>query len=160
MGEYKKTVNEVIVVMNRELDSKEWESQIKKISSQCSIIWNDHGKRGKFYSLQLGAKNIKTEYSFIQNVDNPFINSFLLEEILKEKNPNGITIPFRGEQGGHPVLISANVLRSISILEGEGIHLRDFFSMFSKKFAAVQDDSIFVNINTPEDYQNFLLVKE
>jgi molybdenum cofactor cytidylyltransferase len=102
--------------------------------------------------LQLGAKNIAGDYCFIQNVDNPFVNSQILEELMKNKNQNGITIPIYKGKGGHPILVSKNVLEKISLTEDTSIHLKDFYSGFSKKLVEVEDESILMNINTREDY--------
>src|ERR1035441_6620686 len=147
---YNKEVSEIVVVLNQELSESKWKKKIEAIDKTCKIVLNHHSDKGKFYSLQLGAKNISSDYCFIQNVDNPFVNPSLLNELIQNKNLNGITIPVSNRKSGHPILVSKNVLEKISITEDTNIHLKDFYAAFSKKFVEVEDESVLMNINTPE----------
>ncbi len=156
---YNKEVSEIVVVLNQELSESKWEKKIEAIDKTCKIVLNHHSDKGKFYSLQLGAKNISSDYCFIQNVDNPFVNSFLLGQMIKNKNLNGITIPVYNRKSGHPILVSKKVLKKISSTEDTNIHLKDFYSTFSKKFIEVEDESVLLNINTPEIYEKHVAVK-
>lgn len=149
---YKKKVSEIVIVLNNELAESKWKNYSENIDIECKIVLNHHSEKGKFYSLQLGTKNISCDYCFIQNIDNPFIHSSVLDKLIKNKNLNGITIPTYNTKSGHPILVSKNVIEKISLSEDTNKHLKDFYSAFSKKFIAVEDESILININTREDY--------
>src|SRR5665213_275703 len=90
---YSKVVSEITIVLNHELDTGKWKTHLSDISDRCRIVLNHHSEKGKFHSLQLGAKNIQSNFCFIQNVDNPFITVPVLETLRENKNLNGITVP-------------------------------------------------------------------
>lgn len=156
---YKNVVSKVVIVLNSELTEPEWKNYVEKIEDNGKIILNHHSEKGKFHSLQLGARNIDCDYCFIQNVDNPFITSSTLDDLKKNKNANGITIPTYKTKGGHPILISKNVLEKISETANTNQHLKDFYSGFKRKYVEVNNESILMNINTLEDYEKFIAIK-
>ena len=154
---YNKVVSEIAIVLNDELAQGEWKKILVGIDTTCKIVLNPHSDKGKLYSLKLGATAISSDYCFIQNVDNPFVNSILLNELIKNKNLNGITVPVYKGKSGHPILVSKDVLEKISATEDINQHLKDFYSAFSKKFIELEDDSVLMNINTLEEYEKLQL---
>jgi len=156
---YTKVVSEIVIVLNDELAAEKWEKHSDSIDKTYKVVLNHHNEKGKFYSLQLGVKNIGSDHCFIQNVDNPFITSSTLNALMKNKNTNGITIPTYKGKGGHPILVSKDVLEKISATKDTDQHLKEFYSAFSKKFVEVDDDSVLMNINTLEEYEKFVAIK-
>ncbi|MBI4944864.1 MAG: NTP transferase domain-containing protein [Bacteroidetes bacterium] len=156
---YKEMLSEIVVVLNDELSQEKWKNFSDTIDTECKIVLNHHSEKGKFYSLQLGVKKITSEYCFIQNVDNPFVSSFTLNSLMKNKNPNGITVPMHNGKGGHPILVSKNVIEKISLTEDTKQHLKDFYWSFSIKTAEMGNDSVLMNINTLEEYEKFVAIK-
>jgi len=71
-------VSEIIIVVNESFDPE-------TISHDDSIkvIVNDKLEYGRFYSVQLGLKELKSSAVFIQNIDNPFVNTGLLMSLQK-----------------------------------------------------------------------------
>ena len=156
---YHKVSSEIVIVLNDKLAEEKWKKHSDTIDKACKIVLNHHSEKGKFYSLQLGAKQISSDYCFIQNVDNPFVSSSILDALMKNKNPNGITIPVYKGKGGHPILVSKKVIEKISLIKDTNQHLKDFYWTFSKKSVEMKDDSVLMNINTLEDYEKHIAVR-
>jgi CTP:molybdopterin cytidylyltransferase MocA len=64
-------------------------------------------------------------------------------------------VPVYKGRGGHPVLLSENVIRDLFAEDKTDITLRDFLSRYDGKRVDVKSDSVLVNINTPEDYRGY-----
>ena len=158
IAEYKKVVSEIVVVLNNDLTKPQWEQYINGINGGCRIILNHYPEKGKFYSLQLGAKNTTTDFCFIQNVDCPTVNAVLLQKMLDNKNMTGLTLPTFEGKNGHPVLVSKEILKKIRLTCEINLNLKLFYSLFSKKYVEVHEEAILYNINTPEDYKRHIFL--
>jgi len=146
--------SEVIIVLNKELNLQPWDINLSNISSKTSIIINKHSDFGRFYSIQLGTKALQNiEQCFIQNVDNPFIDQDLLKEIYSSRVNNGYVVPIYLDKGGHPVLISNNVIKSIIEEKNIYINFKEKLKKFNRKSISVVSKKLLVNINTIEDYK-------
>ena len=146
--------SEVIIVLNKELNLQPWDINLSNISSKTSIIINKHSDFGRFYSIQLGAKALQNiEQCFIQNVDNPFIDQDLLKEIYSSRVNNGYVVPMYLDNGGHPVLISNNVIKSIIEEKNIYVNFKEKLKKFNRKSISVVSKKLLVNINTIEDYK-------
>ena len=146
--------SEVIIVLNKELNLQPRDKNLSNISSKTSIIINKHSDFGRFYSIQLGAKALQNiEQCFIQNVDNPFIDQDLLKEIYSSRVNNGYVVPIYLDKGGHPVLISNNVIKSIIEEKNININFKEKLKKFNRKSISVESKKLLVNINTIEDYK-------
>jgi len=146
--------SEVIIVLNKELNNQPWDKNSSNISSKTSIILNNHSDFGRFYSIQLGAKALQNvENCFIQNIDNPFIDQYLLKKIYTSRVNNGYVVPMYLEKGGHPILISSNVIQSIIEEKNVYINFKEKLKHFKRKSISVENKKILANINTIEDYR-------
>ncbi|MBC8486039.1 MAG: NTP transferase domain-containing protein [Bacteroidetes bacterium] len=146
--------SEIIIVLYEELYHQPWDKNVSNISSKTSIIINKHSDFGRFYSIQLGAKALQNiEQCFIQNVDNPFIDQDLLKEIYSSRVNNGYVVPMYLDNGGHPVLISNNVIKSIIEEKNIYINFKEKLKKFNRKSISVESKKLLVNINTIEDYK-------
>jgi len=65
-----------------------------------------------------------------------------------------VVVPTYNNQGGHPILISKNVVNSIIAEKKNDLIFSDFLKRFDKIRIAVQDKQILTNINTIEVYRN------
>ena len=141
---------DIIVVINEKFTTKEWKNEIALVEGFTTIIINSKPENGRLYSLSLGLKAVKTDSIFIHNVDNPFIEKEVIEQLVKEGNKNGVTIPTYKGKGGHPVIIDTNVKFEITSNYSNYKTLKEVFEHFPKKRVEVNSDSILSNINTPE----------
>jgi CTP:molybdopterin cytidylyltransferase MocA len=133
------------------------EKLIERIGEVAKIIVNQNPDYGRFYSLQLGCKEISdNDFCFMQNVDNPFVNRNLLDQLYNERSRAGYTAPVFEGKGGHPILLSNSVVNAIAIEKNLETNTKDFLQKFEKVESPAPDGFVLVNINTPQDYEKFL----
>ena len=126
--------------------------------SRRTVINNYQGK-GRVFSIQLGLKEVNSDWYFIQNIDNPFITTTLLNQFINCKKNKDIIQPIFKKQKGHPILISEKVKQRILNKKDYNLTLRDILSEFEKQQIEVNDESVLININTPEDYKKYCIEK-
>ena len=139
----------VVIIVNNTFNL----SRIDPGSYVCVV--NDHVGCGRSYSIRLGVQYIPSDHiCFIQNVDNPFVDAELLDNLLGSVKDDSYVIPVYNCRGGHPVLLGKNIVSTIAT----NSPLADFREVL-KKFTRIEipwkDPRILLNINTPEDYRKF-----
>ena len=144
-------VDDIVVVLNDKLMTKEWENQLIRVKQNALVIKNHVPEKGRLYSLQLGLKATKYDTLFIHNVDNPFIENEVLEQLSNKVETRGVTIPSYQGRGGHPVIISKTVKNEIINNYQNHTTLKEIFTCFTKTYIDVNSNSILKNINTPQD---------
>jgi molybdenum cofactor cytidylyltransferase len=151
--------NEIVVVVNPKgaLILEQYQS---KIIDDQKIIINLHPEKERFFSIQTGLNAIKkTEFVFIHPVDNPWVIQSVLQSLLSNGGKQDYQIPIFSGQGGHPILISDNIVREICVTEKTNINFKEFLAKYLKTYVNVNSPEILVNINTPEDYKIFMRTK-
>lgn len=124
--------------------------------NQVKIVINENPDWHRFYSLKLGAKSLSViQKVFIHNVDNPFVNHEVLKELIRTGNKLDYISPEYKGKGGHPILLSENIILKLRSIEENQMHLKVFLNQFSKKKVSVDDKDILVNMNTLEEYKNY-----
>jgi len=146
---------EIIIVLNKENHTFLNDLNIK-LPSNCKIIINNHPEWHRFYSLKTGVKSLKEiNYVFVHNVDNPFVNQEVLNELLNHSDKADYIVPEFEGKGGHPFLLSPKIILEITQTNKNEMHLKDFLNQYSKLKIQVNEESILVNINTLEDYKKY-----
>ena len=141
----------VTLVAHAEIDIPE----IRQGSHQ--MVVNRQSELGRSYSIQLGLQNVPAGSAcFIHNVDNPFLSPELLDELVKNLNPDAYTVPVYHGTGGHPVLLGERVVKHLQSLE-RLTDFRELLGKFNRIEVPWPDESPLLNINTPEDYQRYHL---
>jgi molybdenum cofactor cytidylyltransferase len=149
-------IKQVFVVVNPELFKLIGESS-PALSGQVKLVVNDKPELGRFYSLQTGVKLIpKGNYCFFQNIDNPFTSEEILKELILHKVKADVIIPTFQKKSGHPVLISPAVALEILHTPNPDSRIDLFLKHFKVKQTATPNSNILANINSPEDYTNWL----
>ena len=152
-------IDKIIVVINRSLISDPLIRRIFDSKKNIELVCNSYPELGRGYSIKLGVQNLPVaDYCFIQNIDNPFVDVNLLNDLLKNKNPLGYSLPFFHGQGGHPVLASKKIIESIMEMNGFDFKLNDLLKKFNRKQVEVNRSDIMININTKEDYFKKIIV--
>ncbi len=120
------------------------------------LIINESPEKGRFSSIKLGLSALKDcDYCFLQNIDNPFIDQYLLNIIYEYKNKGGYTVPYFNDKGGHPILISNKIITYIKRTPDHNINLRHLLTLFQKVIVNTGDHKILANINSPLDYKYY-----
>lgn len=122
-------------------------------------VINKHVEYGRSHSIFLGIQKIpKGCGCFIQNIDNPFIEPCLLEQMIASVESDGFVVPVWNGMGGHPVLLGRNVVHHIRGLNGLP-DFREVLKEFKQIALPFPNERILLNINTPSDYANFLKMR-
>lgn len=120
------------------------------------IIINEHPEYERFYSIMLGVQALSnSSCCFIQNVDSPFINADMLNQMLTNRDDSDYVVPVFQGRGGHPVLLYKKVMSHIKSLTNHDKILRDLLRDFRRGEVEIGDDGFLRNINAPEDYDRF-----
>lgn len=150
----------IIVVMNNDFCSKEWNSFLKPIRSHARIIVNNHPERGRLYSLKLAATELKdVDFCFIQNVDNPFLTEKTIFTLWINRNEKGYAVPTFKGKGGHPVLVSNLVIKYLLSQDRNDNTLKEVLNRFNKRIVETDDETLLININTMKDYEKYIQPK-
>lgn len=121
-----------------------------------AFVKNNFPERGRLYSLQLGLeKNADVDCCFVQNIDNPFVTEEIIVQLYESRLKADYVTPIIHNKGGHPFLISSNIIRQIISLKNFDIRLNDFLEKFSRHKVSVTDENILVNINTQDEYKKY-----
>ena len=127
------------------------------VPKRVKFVVNHHPDWGRFYSIRTGLCEVKdSDFCFIHNVDNPFINTNTIEKLYSKRNPDAWCSPVFQDKGGHPVLIPSPIIKKIAEIQDLDTTLADILSLYPKVKIEMDDGSIHRNINTPEDYRNYI----
>ena len=146
-------VTAIATVINSEFCKKPWAEKTAAVSQTCSMIVNDHPALGRLHSVQLGLQHLGADNLFIHNVDSPFVGEQLMANLLAAHSGSGVTIPVKEGRKGHPILIGPDVKKTILEHYAAFNSLRDLIVIFEQQLVETDDDGIFVNINTRQQYQ-------
>ncbi len=146
---------EIVIVVNEEVQ-KLLLNQSYTFPQTTKIIVNKHPEWGRFYSVKIGLQQLEnTQAVFLVNVDNPFVNSNLINALLDEKDAADFMVPSYKGKGGHPILLTQKVIDKIVHEENIESNLKLFLLKFNKKFLEVTDPNVLANINTPEEFLQY-----
>ena len=146
----------IVVTINPEV--REWDSVIEKYKSWNSVLFkvNDSPESERFYSIKKGLESIgEVDYCFIHNTDNPFLDKEIFAKIYKGNSETGYTVPVNNGRGGHPILLSKNVIENIIKEQEIEINFKEFLKDYERINVEVRTDKIHININTKEEYEKY-----
>ncbi len=147
-------MKKIIVVKNADIDFTDDGVN----NDMVSIVNNYYSEKGRLYSLQLGLnESPNADYCFIQNIDNPFVTTELIKNLLTYRSNADYVSPEYNNKGGHPVLISAAIIKKILHLKEYKNTLREELELFSRYKLNIDDENCILNINLPSDYQKHIL---
>jgi len=145
--------SEIVVVTNAEAMQRMKLARL--VLSTMTLVINDHLEFERFYSVKLGLAAIRSSFCFLQNVDNPFIDSQTLDHLYAHRSNNRYVSPtFRGK-GGHPVLLNRENINQISNWPENSANFKEVLSRMKCQNIEMPDDKVLININSPEEYQSF-----
>jgi CTP:molybdopterin cytidylyltransferase MocA len=142
--------NPVIIIVNHLFEKASLDS------SSCITIVNRNNERGRSWSILLGLQEVPAGHScYIQNVDNPFLTPVLLDLLAGSLPEDGYSVPVYKGVGGHPVLLSPGVVDFFRNRQ-DVFDFRKELQNFKRMEVPFEDERILWNINTPEEYKEFL----
>ena len=142
---------EIVVVTNPE--ALQEMKQRGMFPSKVTMVVNDHMEFERFYSVKLGLGALRTSsFCFIQNVDNPFINSAILDLLYEHRSNEKYVFPVFGNKGGHPVLLNRKNIDRICKWNENSANFKAVLSTMECLNVEMPDDRVLININSPEEY--------
>ena len=132
-----------------------------KFGPNVQFVVNPRPELGRFGSIKLGVKEIiESDFCFIHNVDNPFINNKTIEKLHSVRNTGAWCSPVYSGKSGHPVLLPNAILSKINEIDDLNTILSDILNKYPVIRVEAEDDSILRNINTPEEYLNHIKLNQ
>lgn len=153
-SEYQKAgIKNIFLVLNHN-----FLPHLPTLPSSLTILPNYHPEYGRFYSFLTGFQKIQDHnYTFIHNVDNPYVDCNLIKKMWSIRKDNGFVVPIYNEQGGHPILISNNIKRHILSTKNLSVTLRDVLRDYKRIEVKTDSKKILTNINTWNEYEEEVL---
>lgn len=146
---------EIVLVINS-FDIQKFLSLNRELPQNLKIVVNENPEIGRFYSIQKGLMELDyCKKVFIHNIDNPFIDNILSLKLLESIEGFDFIYPAFHGNGGHPILITENIVKDILSSEINDINFKLFLNRYKKKILHVIDPKVVININTPDDYNDF-----
>jgi len=148
-------IHEMVVVVNN-IDFKNQLEYFSTLPERVKIIQNPTPEQGRLLSIQLGAGAFSGNTPcFIHNIDNPFVEITLLEQLHHSLREARYVKPVFAGKGGHPIFISDKI---VAVLRDETNEFQDFKQLldsFYGKRLEVEFEEVVLNVNTREDYHSF-----
>jgi molybdenum cofactor cytidylyltransferase len=140
----------VVLVVNDDFE------QIRLNAGKHLTVVNHHIRRGRFYYILLGLQHIPEGHGcFVHNVDNPFLEPELLNTLIEASSTDNYVVPCYKGRAGHPVLLGSHLLPEFQWREYAS-DFREILKGFRRIEVPYPDERITWNINTPNDYKEFL----
>lgn len=146
--------SEIVVVTNPEASQRMREAGM--VPSSVTIVVNDHMEFERFFSVKLGLGAIRSSsFCFIQDVDNPCIDSQILDLIYEQRSNEKYVSPVFKGKGGHPVLLNRENMDRICKWKVNSANFKEVLGTFECRTVDMPDDRVLININSPEEYKRF-----
>jgi len=158
----------VAVVLNEEGMKRYEEIQLQH-KEHITAILNPAPEKERFFSVQTGLKALNFKGPvFLHNVDNPLLTQDVLRALFtafKERAglahasayapnvPIYLTPIYRNE-GGHPVLLSQEIVKALIKTPDCKQNLRAFLQQFDRIPVPVDEPNVLVNINAATEYES------
>ena len=114
INEYYSTgIRHVIIITNKDLLER-MQQQVQDVPKELTIeiIINPYPETGRFSSIKIAVDAInKGHNAFFQNIDNPFVTSSLLKQMMDKINDGMYVVPKFNNEKGHPVLLSNKIIQ-------------------------------------------------
>ena len=152
-------VQQVVVVLGHDADRIK---PIVEATNGASWALNPDYLQGKTTSLKTGVAALAIQQVsdvLLLNVDQPR-NADTVRTLLERHLASSyrITIPTHGGKGGHPILIAAELLPELAEIEEESQGLKAVVRRHAEATERFEldDPSVLLDLNTPEQYQKAL----
>lgn len=147
-----------IVLVTNEIVIKEFDKRQIIFPDNMKIVENKNVDFGRLNSMKLGLQNIsESDFCFVQNIDNPFVNQVILSKLQEVASENGFTEMRYIDKGVHPILLSKAVIEKLKNCNDLNFTLKECLSEFEKISIVCDDVKLSYNINTEEDYERWIL---
>ena len=130
-----------------------------KLFQNYKIVIDDIEDQGPLRGILSGLKASSNEAVFFIATDIPDVNLELLQEIIVFSKDFEIIVPKTSEKHYEPLfaIYNKNVIQKIEKLLNSGIRkIIELYPLCNTKFVITENKNKLTNINTPEEYEQFL----
>jgi CTP:molybdopterin cytidylyltransferase MocA len=146
--------SEIVVVTNPEAIQRM--KLAGMVPSAVTIVVNDHMEFERFFSVKLGLGAIRSSsFCFIQDVDNPCIDSPILDLLYQHRSDEKYVSPVFENKRGHPVLLNRENMNRICKWNVNSANFKEVLGTFECQNVEMPDDRVLININSPEEYKRY-----
>ncbi|MBN2664331.1 MAG: NTP transferase domain-containing protein [Bacteroidales bacterium] len=139
----------IVIVLNQKDAKKAPNYDFKN----AIIEVNFFPEQGRFSSIKLAINILDNlKYVFLQNIDNPFVNQEILQQIYENRTENAYISPVFNNKGGHPILLHQNIIAQIQTQFTKNQNFKEILQPFNRKNVLMFEDTVLININTNEEY--------
>ena len=147
---------QIVMVGNKEAEDCIKKQGVKNYPG-LKLVLNEHPEYGRNHSILLGLRECISDHPvFVHNVDNPAVHVDILEKMFQKKADNAWIKPVFHGKGGHPILLSPGLIQGIMTANRADIPFYKVLSVFDHKTVKVDNPAVIQNINTPQEYEDFL----
>jgi molybdenum cofactor cytidylyltransferase len=140
-------------------------SQVEQASGglDLQIVRNDEWKDGQASSIKMGISSLPSNCggAIFLLVDQPQLSTSIIHA-LKEKHAEGlhpVIAPMILDRRGNPVLFDRETFTDLLELEGD-VGGRAIFHKHRVEYLPWHDDSLLLDVDTPEQYQRLLALED
>lgn len=147
-------VEELVVVLRPDL--KEAIALARRAGAR--VIVNPHPEEEMLLSIRMGIADLPQDLDgfFVWPADHPAVLPETLGELAAKADPRRVIVPVYRGRRGHPALVGGRLVSDIaSIPPKEGLRHLWRLRPEALREVAVEDRGVIVNLDTPEDYENF-----
>ncbi|MGB0837250.1 MAG: nucleotidyltransferase family protein [Flavobacteriaceae bacterium] len=128
-------------------------------NQQWFWVQNPNPELGPFSTLQACLKKVNSDYCIIQPVDIPLPCAEEFKKLLDARE--AISIAEFEKQHAHPVILRRDVYKDLLNIDAEDPEFR-LDKQLKKRtklitYVALKDSSILKNLNSPQDYNSYLV---
>jgi len=132
-----------------------------KFDFKCPVITDTFKEDSPLVGIISIFETLEIEEVFILSVDAPFINQAVIESIYEEENKEYDVIVAQSPSGTQPLcgIYKKSILAlAYQQLEKNNHKLHDLLSLARTLYVPFKDDTLFSNLNHPDEYQQALKI--
>jgi molybdenum cofactor cytidylyltransferase len=149
-------IGEIVVVVNT-ADFEKYREHFIQLPLPVKVVQNPSPEQGRMLSIRLGVQAFTHNGPcFIHNIDNPFVDKVLFEQLLSHLKETDYVVPVYKGKGGHPILLSEKIMTMLIQPSNSYGDLRQVLNAFNSKRVEVEFSEVILNVNTVEEYTNFI----
>lgn len=155
---YSKLKDSTLYIVLNANNEKQIKQAVENRHPNLVFLINPKPENGRLSSIRIGLNKMdKGKGVFIQNIDNPFVDKMLIDEMVRRYNANAFLVPQYHGKNGHPLLLGAQLVQELKMQQETITDLKRFLNNQEKHTCATSFKTVLANINTPEEYAKWFV---
>ncbi|MBC8384929.1 MAG: nucleotidyltransferase family protein [Candidatus Cloacimonetes bacterium] len=128
-------------------------------SDKIEFVYNEDHRLGMFSSIRKGIEQVSgRSFILLQMIDQPFIEQSVYRKLILNSDEHNLFFqPFYKNRIGHPVLMSPKA-KELVLKYDNSASLKEVIEdhKIRRKLVPVDDNSVFQNINTKDEFRKMI----